>query len=115
MLLLRIGLLVCILLSGCNYEPDRTLKNHKFTRIRGVSMLPTLQDGGLYLMEPAPYESLQLGDIVVFVTRDGTGVCHRLHAQVLGGWTTKGDNNPVVDSEAMTRYNYVARISKLSY
>jgi signal peptidase I len=80
-------------------------------RVDGVSMLPTLEEGDLVVIEPVQMSSIHVGDIVVYdgscsgIFYGGTPapVIHRV-ANITGrGLITRGDNgltNPRTDQEA---------------
>jgi signal peptidase I len=65
------------------------------------SMVPTLQVGDGFVVDPAP-GALQVGDIIVFasVVRGGQLAVHRIVGGDAEGWTTKGDANAATDQQA---------------
>ena len=76
-------------------------------RVQGRSMYPTLRNGTRVEVQPAAYDELTVGDLVVFF--DGRGiVCHRLIRKANRLCTLKGDTNlwadpPVVWSQVLGR------------
>lgn len=69
-------------------------------RVSGTSMLPTLEDGDLVVVEPVPFSAVHTGDIIVYgppCSASGEAVIHRVVGLSNGGFITKGDNNPVFD------------------
>lgn len=72
-------------------------------RVSGTSMLPTLEQGDLVVIQPVPFDSVHLGDIIVYgppCSASGDAVIHRVVNYSNGGLTTKGDNNPISDQAA---------------
>jgi signal peptidase I len=81
----------------------------------GNSMLPAIQPGETITIQRVPYESLKIGDIVLY--RDfwsGYVICHRLISAPIFplrfGWEVKGDNNPAPDVGLVTKNNYIAKV-----
>ena len=76
-------------------------------RVSGTSMLPTLEDGDLVVIQHVPFSSLQVGDIIVYnppCSATGSSVIHRIIEPSGGGFITKGDNNLGTDpSEGISR------------
>lgn len=77
-------------------------------RVESTSMLPTLQPGDLVVIQPVPFDSLKVGNIIVYsppCSRTGASVIHRIiqvetGSQCSNGQTcylTKGDNNEYTD------------------
>ena len=66
-------------------------------RVTGTSMLPTLEEGDMVVIEPVSSASqVHLGDIVVYnppCSATGFSVIHRVVNITSSGFTTKGDNN----------------------
>lgn len=92
-------------------------------RVESTSMLPTLQPGDLVVIQPVPFGSLKVGDIIVYsppCSLTGASVIHRIiNATTCGGqscYITKGDNNPYTDimggiaSGPITRNCYVGQV-----
>ena len=80
------------------------------------SMRPAFDDNTVLLTEPAPFGSLQVGDIVVF-TRGDTNerVAHRILERRDEGFWTKGDRASRMDEELVTEKNYVGRVYGILY
>jgi signal peptidase I len=76
-------------------------------RVDGTSMLPTLEEGDLVVIQNVPFSNLQVGDIIVYnppCSATGSSVIHRIIEPSGGGFITKGDNNPGSDpSEGISR------------
>jgi signal peptidase I len=74
-------------------------------RVDGTSMLPTLQQGDLVVIDNVPMNSIHVGDVIVYsgtcsgVYYDGgpAPVIHRVVQVTASGFITKGDNNPGTD------------------
>ncbi len=69
-------------------------------RVTGVSMLPTLEEGDLVVIEQTTMASVNVGDIIVYgppCSASGFSVIHRVVGSTDGGFVTKGDNNPGTD------------------
>lgn len=72
-------------------------------RVTGTSMFPTLEDGDLVFLEQVPFNSISVGDIIVYnppCAAESFSVIHRIVAISDGGFITKGDNNGVTDQAA---------------
>jgi len=81
---------------------------YNFTRVSGVSMLPTLKSGDVAVVfEDYPYRSLKVGDVVIVKSENGPNVIHRIIRHYRGSlWITKGDNNRFEDREVLSFSNY---------
>ncbi len=69
-------------------------------RVDGVSMLPTLVEGDLVVVQNVPMSEVKLGDIIVYnspCSTSGFSVIHRVVGTQGGGLISKGDNNPATD------------------
>lgn len=69
-------------------------------RVEGVSMLPTLEDGDLVVIQQTPFSDIHVGDVIVYgspCSASGLSVIHRVVASQDGGFITRGDNNPWTD------------------
>jgi signal peptidase I len=78
-------------------------------RVEEHSMLPTLEQGDLVVIENVPASSIRAGDIIVyggscsrFLDTNGApiSVIHRVVNVTSSGFITKGDNNPYTDQAA---------------
>jgi signal peptidase len=78
-------------------------------RVEEHSMLPTLEQGDLVVIEKVPASSVHVGDIIVYggscsSILDSNGapisVIHRVVEVTSSGFITKGDNNPYTDQAA---------------
>lgn len=63
--------------------------------VHGGSMEPALSSGDVAVVDTR--DPVQAGDIVLFREPGHSAVLHRALERRRGGWTTKGDANPVVD------------------
>ena len=74
---------------------------YSYTRkVTGISMLPTLEEGDLVVIQPVQVGQISLGDIIVYdppCSAGGEAVIHRVVAYNNDGFLTKGDNNLVID------------------
>jgi signal peptidase I len=77
-------------------------------RVDGTSMLPTLVEGDLVVIEKVPPSSVHVGDIIVYggpcsaISVGGAiaPVIHRVVSKDSVGFITKGDNNGYTDQNA---------------
>ena len=83
-------------------------EGYNFTRVSGVSMLPTLKSGDVTVVyEDYPYRRLRVGDVVIVNSEKGYSVIHRIVRRDRGArWVTKGDNNRCEDREKLTQDNF---------
>lgn len=87
-----------------------------FTVVPSGSMRPAFDDNTVLLTEPAPFDDLQIGDIVVFRhSGTGTRLVHRILELRKGGYWTKGDRNARMDDELVTEENYIGRVYGILY
>ncbi len=88
-------LLVIVLLAGS------ALFIYTYTRkVTGISMLPTLEEGDLVVLQPVTINQVAVGDIIVYdppCSSEGTAVIHRVINVAGNGFITKGDNNGWTD------------------
>ena len=77
---------------------------YSYTRkVTGTSMLPTLEQGDLVVVQPTPISQITVGDIIVYdppCSAFGESVIHRVVEVESGGLITKGDNNNYTDQAA---------------
>ena len=75
------------------------------------SMSPTYPVGTLIIVEPVEFEQLDQGDVITFVS-GGVTVTHRVVSvdSQTKQLATKGDNNNVADSSAVSFENVVGRV-----
>lgn len=74
--------------------------------VKGYSMCPTLREGDLvFTYKPGP-EDISIGDIIIYSTRSGDLIVHRVVRIYKSGTTyyyiTKGDNNEAPDPFRVT-------------
>lgn len=83
------------------------------TTTGGPSMLPALPFERVpVVMEPAPFDELRRGDVVMYRNARGGLTTHRLIRKTWrGGWIVQGDANRFPDSELVTRENYRGRLA----
>lgn len=83
--------------------------------VLSASMEPEIMTGDLIAFEEYDYESLQVGDIIVFVggsgfgEREGENIVHKIIAITENGIKTQGVNNGVADTDLVTEDNYVGK------
>jgi len=69
--------------------------------VKGMSMLPNINEGDLVLIKPCSTKDVNIGEIVVY-QRGDTFIIHRVVNKVMKDGEillmTKGDNNPVPDA-----------------
>ena len=69
-------------------------------KVTGVSMLPTLEEGDLVVIQPVSVNQISVGDIIVYeppCAGNGLAVIHRVVDVAGNGFITKGDNNGLTD------------------
>jgi signal peptidase I len=71
----------------------------------GESMIPVFRQGDVRQVFKKPYKELKEGDIAL-IWYDNKWVAHSLHQKQIGGWVTKGINNPTPDVELLTENSY---------
>ncbi len=72
-------------------------------RVAGTSMLPTLEQGDLVVIQSVPSNAISIGDIIVYNPPCATSdfsVIHRVVAFSGNGFITKGDNNGATDQSS---------------
>ena len=84
------------------------------------SMEPTMKTGSLcFINKNTNIEKIKVDDVIAFKMKDGTLVTHRAIEINDSGIVTKGDNNKVADSNAVTKENFVGKnlfwIPKVGY
>jgi len=77
--------------------------------IQGTSMRPFLSERSIVVTEPAHFDELQAGDVVLCRTPRLRTVIHRLLELRDGAWVICGDANLFPDDERVTRANYLGR------
>lgn len=76
--------------------------NHRPVLILSGSMEPELQTGGVVLIRKT--KEVRAGDMIFFLTKEGTPVVHRLQSITdQGELMTKGDANPREDTETVSQ------------
>lgn len=87
-----------------------------FTVLPTGSMRPTFDANTVLLTEPAAFQDLEIGDIVVFLHRkSGQRIVHRILERRDGGYWTKGDRGRRMDDELVTSANYLGRVYGIIY
>ncbi len=80
------------------------------------SMRPMFDEKAFVVVEPAAYEDLQVGDIVIYEhPRLRTMIVHRILEKRDEGCWTKGDYNSAPDDVYVTRTNYRMRLFAIIY
>jgi len=78
----------------------------------GISMEPRYHTGDVvFLTKDSGYS---VGDIVAYHNSNGSVVLHRIIAVDADGYTVKGDNNPVADSDHPTNALIKGRVAASS-
>lgn len=87
-----------------------------FTVMATGSMRPTFDEKAFLVVEPTPYEDLQVGDVITFQhTKMGAPIVHRIFEKRGDAFWTKGDHNSRPDNEYVTRANYGMRVVAVIY
>lgn len=81
----------------------------KWWSVQGDSMRPFLSERSIVVTEPAHFEELQAGDVVLYRTARLQTTVHRLRELRGEAWVVCGDANPYPDTERVTRANYLGR------
>lgn len=111
--------------GGAGY--DAWFGSKKPLIIVSESMTPTIEVNGLLMVENKPYEDLEVGDIILFQTRQYGLVIHRIVEEVKidmtpeleelltsdVGFKTKGDNNELEDTWVVTSEMYKGYVSSI--
>lgn len=81
----------------------------------GISMEPAIITPCYSVVIPTPWESLQEGDIAIYLPKWHSGmVIHRCVQKDSGGWIMSGDNNARSESwERMTKDNYFGKLQSV--
>jgi len=80
------------------------------------SMKPVFDERSMLVIEPAPFDSLQVGDIVTYRhPQHGLPVVHRITEKRGDRFWSKGDNNSRMDDVWITRENYEGRVFSIVY
>lgn len=80
------------------------------------SMKPVFDERSMLVVEPAPFESLQVGDIVTYRhPRFALPVVHRITERRGDEFWSQGDNNSRADDIHITRDNYQGRVFSIVY
>ncbi len=83
----------------------------KVMRVAGVSMLPYFGEGSVLLVKAARAESLKPGMVIVYTSRFGETVAHRvIGGDAVNGWTVKGYNNASADTTRVTDANLIGTV-----
>jgi signal peptidase I len=98
-------------------EIQRMVPGTQVYEVRPTGSMRPLFDGNcLLLTEPAPFLTLEIGDIVIFRhSRTGLNVVHRILERRRDGYWTKGDYNNSMDDDLVTAKNYESRIFGIIY
>jgi hypothetical protein len=76
-------------------------------------MNPLLKRGDTLLVAPCNPQEIHPGDVVLFPNSQGRQVVHRVVAITTEGVTTRGDNNPDVDNEAVAPHKIIGRVTAI--
>ena len=88
---------------------------HPWVTVASGSMRPTLEVGDLVIIQGTPASSIQVGDIIVFDSPEGSLTIHRVtRIQTLQNGTilfkTKGDANPSEDADWIPEQSVHGRV-----
>lgn len=111
--------------GGISY--DTWFSSKKPSIVISESMTPTIAVNGLLMIENKPFEDLQIGDIIMFQTKEYGLVTHRIVHEVrlannkevrekglsTKGFRTKGDNNELEDSWIVTSEMYKGTVTEI--
>lgn len=111
--------------GGISY--DTWFSSKKPSIVISESMTPTIAVNGLLMIENKPFEDLQIGDIIMFQTKEYGLVTHRIVHEVrlvknkeiiekglsTKGFRTKGDNNRLEDSWIVTSEMYKGTVTEI--
>lgn len=87
-----------------------------FTVMATGSMRPTFDEKAFLVVEPTPYENLQVGDVITFRhAKMGAPIVHRIFEKRGDAFWTKGDHNSRPDNEYVTHANYGMRVVAVIY
>jgi signal peptidase I len=76
--------------------------------LEGSSMAPYISEHAVVVTEPAHFDELRPGDVVAYTSHMKT-IVHRLRERAGDEWIVAGDANPFVDTDHVTRSNYLGR------
>lgn len=80
------------------------------------SMLPTLDENAVVILEACDFGDLREGDIVTrILAPDFKFTIHRLNERTGDGWWHLGDSNARVDDVPVTRANFHRRVCAIFY
>ena len=80
------------------------------------SMRPVFSEKAFLVVEPAPYEQLKIGDIIIYRhPQFQSPVVHRILEKHADGYWTKGDYCDRPDNVYVTPENYVMRVFAIIY
>lgn len=72
---------------------------YSYSYVPTNSMEPTIKQGDTIIFKKTSYNSLEVGDIIVYKSNTGRYIIHRIVEITEDGLILKGDNNPTIDSE----------------
>jgi signal peptidase I len=93
----------------------KTVGGQVFSVAATGSMKPTLDESSVVTVEAVEFSQLRRGDIVIYRNHAGTPIIHRLYEQQGSQWLVLGDNNGLIDREAVTSANIVGRVCAIFY
>lgn len=80
------------------------------TNVYGHSMWPDIPQWSVIVIQRSGFDSLQVGQDVVYVDSEGDLVVHRILEPVGVGFKVQGTNNDLPDGELVYLDNYVGRV-----
>lgn len=89
-----------------------TEKNPRIEKVvQGTSMLPTLPDRAVVLLDKVDYASVEQGKVYAFMVNPRNIAIHRAMRKKRLGWVMKGDGNKNPDNELMTKYTILGKLA----
>jgi hypothetical protein len=101
-----LALSLILILTGCVVGPEYPLEREgtwQAVTVGGSMDLPSV------VTMTYDWNAVSKGDICAYVWHGNT-IIHRVHGEIKGGWTMKGDFNLHADAGVMTRGNYVGTV-----
>lgn len=104
-----------LLLTGCNTTRNSTPPGDMIgLPAYTASMRPALRGDEFTLIRRVPFESIKVGDVIVYRAHwHPTLVAHRVIQSGRGRLVTKGDNNPAPDPGFVTRSTFVGLLTHI--
>lgn len=108
-------LLICNIVAVRNEKPVRVF-GYSYSYVPTGSMEPTIDAGDSIFFKKTSYDSLEVGDIIVYKSAygetKGLYILHRVVEITQEGLICKGDANPSVDPEFITEDMFMGKYVK---